>query len=283
MRRRIGKFLLALTAVLLCCGIALSAGVDGTIAVKLKEQSGKALPKGTFTVTLYRIGEEDPEAEYGWTMTDPFSSLSIQPGMKAEDVRQMAEKALKIIRKNNVKAVASVKAKISKEIRFNGLGTGIYLGEIGTDARGLEIQPFVVALSGREPGKTDLAEVNPKYEYNPVPTPTATPTPEPKPGPTATPSTKPFKLTIWYIYWDGRPAAPTYVHIHWPGEKYDVISPVIPGYTATILRVSGTMPYRDVEYTVIYIPDTAKLIPIDDYDTPLGLGELQMHVGVCFE
>ena len=281
MRRKIGKFLLALTAILLCCGIALSAGADGTISVKLKEQSGKTLPKGTFTVTLYRIGEEDPKAAYGWTMTDPFGSLSIQPGMKAEDVRQLAEKALKIIRKKNVKAVASVKAKISKEIRFTGLKTGIYLGEISTDAEGLEIQPFVVALSGREPGKTDFAEVNPKYEYNPQPTETSSK--EPGPEPTPTPSTKPFKLTIWYIYWDGRPAAPTHRHIHWPGEKYDVVSPVIPGYTATILRVSGTMPYRDVEYTVIYIPDTAKLIPIDDYNTPLGLGERQMHVGVCFE
>ena len=98
MRRKIGKFLLALTAVLLCCGIALSAGADGTISVKLKEQTGKTLPKGTLTVTLYRIGEEDPKAAYGWTMTDLFSSLSIQPGMKAEDVRQLAEKALKILR-----------------------------------------------------------------------------------------------------------------------------------------------------------------------------------------
>lgn len=29
--------------------------------------------------------------------------------------------------------------------------------------------------------------------------------------------------------------------------------------------------------------DTERLIPIDDYETALGLGNIQMHVGVCFE
>ena len=279
MRRKTGKFLLALTAVLLCFGIALSAGADGSIAVKLNAQSGETLPTGTFTVTLYRIGVEDPAAATGWSMIDPFSALSIRDGMKAEDVRQLAEQALEIIRKESVKAVASRKAGLSKEIRFEGLEAGIYLGDISTGAKGLEIQPFVVALSDREPGKTNIAEVNPKYEYNPVPTPTHTPTPTPSP----TPSAKPVRLTIWYIYWDGRPAAPTYRHIYWPGDDYDVVSPVIPGYTATMLRVSGTMPDRDMEYTVIYIPENSRLIPIDEYDTPLGLGEIRMHVGVCFE
>ena len=62
-----------------------------------------------------------------------------------------------------------------------------------------------------------------------------------------------------------------------------MVSPVIPGYTATMLRVSGTMPDRDLEYTVIYIPENARLIPIEDYNIPLGLGEIWMHVGVCFE
>ena len=285
MRRKTGKFLLALTAVLLCCGIALSAGANGSIAVKLNAQSGETLPTGTFTVTLYRIGIEDPDAVTGWSMTDPFGALSIRAGMKAEDVRQLAEQALEIIRKESVKEVASTKAGLKKEIRFDGLEAGIYLGEISTGAKGLEIQPFVVLLSDREPGKTNIAEVNPKYEYHPVPTPTYTPTPSPAPtvSPSPTPSAKPVKLTIWYIYWDGRPAAPTYKHIYWPGDDYDVVSPVIPGYTATMLRVSGTMPDRDMEYTVIYIPENSRLIPIDDYNIPLGLGEIQMHVGVCFE
>jgi len=60
---------------------------------------------------------------------------------------------------------------------------------------------------------------------------------------------------------------------------------VIPGYQATILEVTGTMPHHDVEYTVIYIPteNGRILINLDDYETPLGLGDIQMHVGVCYE
>ncbi len=298
MKRKTGKFLLALTALLLCCGIALSARTDGRITVQLKEQSGVSLPEGNFTVTLYRIGAEDPEADTGWSMIAPFGELSVRAGMKADDLRQMAEAALEIIRTEGVEAVGSQKAGLKKEIRFDGLETGIYLGEISTKAKGLEIQPFIVAVSGRVPGETNIKEVNPKYEYNPPPTPTQipTPTPTPTPGnetptpgptvsptPSPTPGVKPVRLTIWYIYWDGRTAAPTYKHIHWPGEDYDVVSPVIPGYTATLLRVSGTMPNHDMEYTVIYIPEKSKLIPIDDYSIPLGLGDLWIHVGVCFE
>ena len=295
MRRKTGKFILALTAVLLCCGIALSAGTDGRIAVKLKTQTGETLPGGSFTVMLYRIGEEAPETDTGWLMIDPFSGLSIRKGMKAEDVRQLAEQALEIIRAESVLPADTVKADIKREIRFNGLAAGVYLGEISTSARGLEIQPFVVTLSDRKPGETNITEVNPKYEYHPEPTdsekPTAeptptgseTPSPRPTASPTPTPNAKPVKLTVRYIYWDGRTAAPTYKHIYWPGDDYDVVSPVIPGYTATMLRVSGTMPDRDLEYTVIYIPENARLIPIEDYNIPLGLGEIWMHVGVCFE
>ena len=295
MRRKTGWFLLTLTAILLCCGIALSAGTDGRIAVKLKPQSGETLPEGTYTVTLYRIGEEDTDALTGWTMTEPFGELVIQTGMKAEDVRQLAEQALTIIRREGTAPVDSGKAVLTREIRFSGLTAGIYLGEISTKTKGMDIQPFVVALSNREPGKTNAAEVNPKYEYTPEPTPTRTkkptptptgtetPSPRPTASPTTTPNAKPVRLTIWYIYWDGRTAAPTYRHIYWPGDDYDVVSPVIPGYTATMLRVSGTMPDRDMEYTVIYIPENSKLIPIEDYSIPLGLGEIYMHVGVCFE
>ena len=45
------------------------------------------------------------------------------------------------------------------------------------------------------------------------------------------------------------------------------------------------MPERDLQFTVIYIrnDDSIVIVNIPEYETPLGLGELQMHVGVCFE
>ena len=39
------------------------------------------------------------------------------------------------------------------------------------------------------------------------------------------------------------------------------------------------MPDRDMYYLVIYTTE----IVIDEYDTALGLGFIQMHVGVCYE
>ena len=111
----------------------------------------------------------------------------------------------------------------------------------------------------------------------PTPTPFITPTPVPE---------HPYRLTVYYIFEDGTTAAPTYQETGlWPGTDYDVVSPIIPGYVATILRVTGTMPHHDVEYTVVYIPTgtSRRLIDLDDYETPLGLGEIQMHVGVCYE
>ena len=53
--------------------------------------------------------------------------------------------------------------------------------------------------------------------------------------------------------------------------------------------VFQTMPSRNVEIAQIYIPDELLnnpnfyLLTIDDYDTPLGLGAMQMNIGHCVE
>ncbi|MBR4360647.1 MAG: Cna B-type domain-containing protein, partial [Clostridia bacterium] len=86
-------------------------------------------------------------------------------------------------------------------------------------------------------------------------------------------------LTVYYRYQDGRQAAPTVVEIHKEGDTYRVVSPVIPGYTASILVVAGTMPGHDVEYTVIYIPDGN---PPPDNPEP-GMGQVYINVGDCLE
>ena len=89
-----------------------------------------------------------------------------------------------------------------------------------------------------------------------------------------------YLLTIHYRYQDGRVAGDTYTHVYKAGDVYDVLSPAIPDYRAVPVRVTGVMPGRDVEYTVIYIPED--LIP-EDPDTPLGLGEVTINVGECLE
>lgn len=108
-----------------------------------------------------------------------------------------------------------------------------------------------------------------------------------------------YRLTIYYVYLDGTTAAPTYTEQLDAGALYNVTSPVITGYTASILVVKGVMPARDIEYTVIYIPDPAdvpddpnpikyfnsdsEITTIEEYNTPLGLGGSIMNVGICVE
>ena len=129
-----------------------------------------------------------------------------------------------------------------------------------------------------------------------------------------------YRLTIYYVYLDGTTAAETYYAQLDAGTEYSVPSPYIAGYTPTMEVVSGTMPARDVEWTVIYIPqpgDTPEdndepgdngepenepenkaetpenpiqyfnsdnlIITIEDLETPLGLGASIMNVGICVE
>lgn len=133
------------------------------------------------------------------------------------------------------------------------------------------------------PETSDTPSPTPELSETPPPVvpPTPTPTPMLTPKPSPKPDPQPHTLTIYYIYWDGRKAAETHYSIHWPGENYDVVSPVIPGYRATLLRVAGVMPNRDLEFTVVYWPPEDTLI--EDYETALGLGIIYMHVGVCYE
>ena len=91
-----------------------------------------------------------------------------------------------------------------------------------------------------------------------------------------------YTLTIDYRYPDGRPAAPTYTDTYHEGDPYDIASPQIDGYRATLIRVTGVMPGRDVTYTVIYLPIDDTIL-IDDIDTPLGLGRVVVNVGDCLE
>ena len=94
-----------------------------------------------------------------------------------------------------------------------------------------------------------------------------------------------YNLTIYYIYWDGGTAAPTHFEIKDEGSTYSIASPGISGYKVSTAVVSGTMPGRNVVYTVIYIPEDMidEFFTLEDYDTPLGLGFSVMNQGICIE
>ena len=105
---------------------------------------------------------------------------------------------------------------------------------------------------------------------------TLTVTEKPKPEPRRT-----FNLTISYVYQNGKRAAASYNRGGLKnGETFEITSPVIAGYTASETVVSGTIYNRDIKVTVIY---TADGVNLDDYGVPLGLGNITMNVGDCFE
>ncbi|MBQ7645487.1 MAG: MucBP domain-containing protein, partial [Spirochaetales bacterium] len=91
-----------------------------------------------------------------------------------------------------------------------------------------------------------------------------------------------YNLTIRYRYIGGGEAAPTFRTTAEYGYTYSRTSPVIAGYTASDRVISGRMPARDVEFIVYYSPNDDRVI-IDDYGTPLGLGNLGLNAGETIE
>ncbi len=91
-----------------------------------------------------------------------------------------------------------------------------------------------------------------------------------------------FKLTIYYIFEDGTTAHKEYEAKLMAGEKFAVESPEIQGYKPNLWMISGEMPDRDLNYTVIYM---AQNTPVDlsAATTPLGIGNVVPNAGDCFD
>lgn len=106
-----------------------------------------------------------------------------------------------------------------------------------------------------------------------------------------------YRLTIRYTFLDGTEAATVYTDQIDENTAYAVAVPEVDGYKPTLNIVNGIMPSRDMEITVIYIPneptgEIASIFPqglftafltILDYEVPLGLGMSMMNLGVCID
>ncbi len=74
-----------------------------------------------------------------------------------------------------------------------------------------------------------------------------------------------YTLTINYVYENGTEAEKTYTNSLKYKEKYSVTSPVIPGYTADIETVTGTMGTKDATVTVTYTPNKDTAYKVEHY------------------
>lgn len=101
-----------------------------------------------------------------------------------------------------------------------------------------------------------------------------------------------YMVTVYYRYLNGQTAAPTAYRSVKTGTGYTIGSPAIGGYVANVASISGTVTGRDLTYVVYYTGtgaggsenvEVVNLNEIDDYKTPLGLGEVGINAGECFE
>lgn len=65
-----------------------------------------------------------------------------------------------------------------------------------------------------------------------------------------------YTLSIFYQYQNGTQAAVTHREQLAAGAAYSVLSPKITGYKPNIEEISGFMPAKDINFTVIYEPDS---------------------------
>ena len=253
---------LAVFALLLGCLGSAAAAEDttGSLTVTI-DGNNKGVSTAGITLNLYRIGGDDSSV---WQMDSAFTGTGYMEAWQAqsgEKMRDALQKVRGIVTDTHMAPVASAKSDNKGVITFNNLPRGIYFG-IATDTpKEMTVQNFAAHIPEAGSGKMNAA-ANLKNRV-------------------VIPQTKnPYTVTIRYIYEDGTTAWPTYKGTYWPDEIYDVWSPVIPGYKCSDPRINGVMPPRNLQFVVIYVPDTTTLV---DYPTPLGLGNIQIHVGVCYE
>ena len=274
MKRTI-KLLSALTVLMLVMMTALPA-LASTLTVNYKQDDSKVeeerfdFTKDRIQLSAYLIAEGSERK-----ILSVFEDIQIFD-QKGGFLRTCISELKKRIKEKGIKPVATIWTRSSGKYNgravFNVAVDGMYLVvQSGSQTDGtVQTSEMMLATNGRADTTTA------KWKY------TAPPTKPDEPEP----DDKPHKLTIYYIYWDGRTAFPTYEEEDlWPGTHYHVPSPQLPQYDCSLELVDGVMPNHDMVYWVVYTPKRKgkHKVPLEDYDTPLGLGNIQMHVGVCFE
>lgn len=255
---------LAALVLLLGClgGTAAAEGATGSLTVTI-DGNNQGVSTAGITLNLYRISSDSTDT---WQLKDAFAETGYLEAWRAQSgemMRTALQKIRGIVTDNHIAPDASGKSDNRGVITFNNLPRGIYFGIAANTPKEMTVQNFAAHIPEAGTGKMDAAAnlknrvVVPREE-------------------------SPYTVTIRYIYEDGTTAWTTYQGTYWPGEIYDVYSPNIPGYTCSDPRINGEMPPRNLQFVVIYIkPDENTTIV--DYDTPMGLGNIQIHVGVCYE
>ena len=224
---------------------------DGWLSITVGDERSGFNPEGT-RIAIYLLATGD----YGnWEMTENFSDITVftrDDGSASVDItlgqirRRIDDRKLKPVEE----AVCDEKGRIE----FKNLSHGIYYAEMIAGPDRLKMSPMLLSIPSKS-GNPQVRAVA-KYEYE-----TPTPSPTPPPKPTLTPFVPPVTPPS-----DNTPAPPTREPEPTPTNSPKPDTTPVPPHVPTL-------PPGPQEST----------IPLEDYEAALGLGNIQMHVGVCYE
>lgn len=241
-------------AILFSCGFVFAEtqeATDGWLSITVGDERSGFNPEGT-RIAIYLLATGD----YGnWEMTENFSDITVftrDDGSASVDItlgqirRRIDDRKLKPVEE----AVCDEKGRIE----FKNLSHGIYYAEMIAGPDRLKMSPMLLSIPSKS-GNPQVRAVA-KYEYE-----TPTPSPTPPPKPTLTPFVPPVTPPS-----DNTPAPPTREPEPTPTNSPKPDTTPVPPHVPTL-------PPGPQE----------SIIPLEDYEAALGLGNIQMHVGVCYE
>ena len=315
-KRGVGMLGIAMAIALLFSCVSVPAGTEeannGWLSITVGDDRNEFNPEG-IRLAIYLIATGD----YGdWTMVDSFSDITV---FIRSDGSASVDKTLSQIRQRiadrKIKPAAEAVCDAKGKIEFKDLAHGIYYTEMTAGPERLTMSAMLLSV----PNSSGSVQVraNAKYEYE-TPTPSPTPTPKPTftpfvppevtdtpaPNPTDTPYVPPEETDTpaptAAPETSGTPTAPPEESATPTVSPRPTPTPTTGGqgtakHTATpapvkVTRVPVPTPAPDTDHTPVpkYVPrltphpgETA--IIIEDYEAALGLGNIQIHVGVCYE
>ena len=299
-RNRLRMLGIAMVFALLFSAVSVPAGTeetkDGWLSITVGDDRNEFDPGG-IRLAIYLIATGD----YGaWTMVDDFRDITV---FIRKDGSASVDKTLSQIRQRiadrKIKPTDSAVSDENGKLEFRNLAHGIYYTEMTSGPERLTMSAMLLAVPNSS-GNVQVRAMA-KYEYEtptPSPTPTVkptftpfvppdvTPTPTPAPSdsptPTGAPSESPENTETPSVS-----PTPTEKATTKPTTK-PTVKPTKKPAKATRAPVPTPAPITDNTPVPKHAPTLQPnpgetTIAIEDYEASLGLGNIQIHVGVCFE
>ena len=245
MKRRILRLLsTALIITILLACVPAVAEKDGWLSITVGDSKSE-FDRENIELGIYLLATGD----YGdWTMVNTFKDITVYSrGDGSAYIDKKLTQISKRISDEHIKPTAKNKTDQHGKAEFKNLTRGIYFVMMLEGPERLTVSPMLVSTPNKE-GSLQIRAVA-KLEYE---TPTPSPTPTKKPTPTPYEPNETPTASV--------PPTPTPKPTPTPEDAPTPTPTPAPSWTP---------------------PPNEEAIP--DYETALGLGNIQMHVGVCFD